>query len=283
MLQSAALNHTILGARDTRILLQQKRQYQGSFYRRNRWRWVFRDDCRYRWNRLLEFLGQVGFPLHQRTVYDIGFGTGDLLYLFPTSCRLMGVELSADAVEAMELDPRLATYADHWFGTVNPDGTLPEPPRRADIVLNSHVLEHVPDERRFLEQAVQACAPGGLLVTFVPLEEPGFDPKHVRTFTLSQLKALMSSLGLEILHIEENYNICSGPFRWADHPSRHNWPALQWLEGVRNVAMTVIPYRTTRAVEDLLAQWGVSGKQAMVVARVPARASASGVRDDLNL
>ncbi len=114
-MHSAALKNRIQGPRETRILLQQKRQYEGSFYRKTRWRWVFRDDCRYRWNRLLEFLGQVGFGLHQKTVYDIGFGTGDLLYLFPTSCRLMGVELSADAVEAIEQDPRLAAYADHWF------------------------------------------------------------------------------------------------------------------------------------------------------------------------
>jgi SAM-dependent methyltransferase len=266
---NAAAHKRLLGPFEESILLRQKRQYGGSFYRTNRWRWAFRDDCRYRWNRLLEFLAQIGFGIHSRTVYDVGFGTGDLLFLFPTSCRLMGTELSEEAVAAIQVDSRLEPYTDHWFEPVGADGVLPAPPHRPDIVLASHVLEHVPDDRRFLQQALEGCAPGCLVVSFVPLEPPGFDPKHIRTYTLDSLSSLMRSLDLEILHLEANYHICSGPFQWLDYPARHNWPVLQCLEGVRNLAMTLVPYRTTRAIEELLQQCNVSGKQAMVVARVP--------------
>jgi len=260
------------------ILEEQRQRYEGPFYRRNRWRWVFRDDCRYRWHRLRETLQQLGFAAYRCSVLEIGFGSGDLLFSFPSSCRLMGLELARSAVEAVQADPRLATYREHWFETVGGDGALPAPPWPADIVLCSHVLEHVPDDRRLLEQARSLLRPGGLLVVFVPLESPGFDPKHVRCYTAASLMELVCSIGLELLHAEANYRICFGPLRWMDHPARHGWPALQWIEGVRNVLLTLIPHATTLALEELLIQLGAPATQVMAVAERPAAANGQTAR-----
>ena len=249
------------------ILSRQKELYEGDFYRRGRWRWTFRDDCRYRWHRLREYLTGAGFPLERQRVLELGFGSGDLLFLFSTSCSLMGIELSASAVDAIKQDPRLAHYNKTWFRSMEEDGTMPQPPAQADILINSHMLEHVPDDRETLRAVLPAVAPGGLLVTFVPLEPPGFDPKHVRTYSPHSLRRLMEDLDLEVLHLEENYRICSGPMRWMEHPARHDWPLLKSIEGIRNLLLTSIPYSTTRAIEELLLQWGVAASQAMVVAR----------------
>ena len=249
------------------ILIRQKELYEGDFYRRGRWRWTFRDDCRYRWHRLREYLTGAGFSLEQQRVLELGFGSGDLLLLFSTSCTLMGIELSQSAVDAIGQDPRLAHYRHTWFRALRPDGAMPEPPHQADILLNSHMLEHVPDPQAALAAALPALKPGGLVVTFVPLEEPGFDPKHVRTYTPASLRRLMDDLDLEVLHLEENYRICCGPMRWAEHPARHDWPLFKSLEGLRNILLTSIPYNTTRAIEELLLQAGVKASQAMVVAR----------------
>ena len=109
------------------IVEEQRRLYEGDFYRKNRWRWLFRDDCRYRWHRLRDILQQIGFPMHRRNVLEVGFGSADLLLRFPSSCRLMGLELSRAAVEAVQGDQRLAAYRDHWFETMA-DGPPPDTP-----------------------------------------------------------------------------------------------------------------------------------------------------------
>lgn len=248
------------------ILDDQRRLYDGGFYRHRRWRWSFRDDCRYRYHRLKELLPQLGFSLHQRRVLEVGFGSGDLLLMFPTSCKLMGVELSAAAVDAVRSDPRLRLHQDHWFTTVDPDGALPRPPEPADIIVTSHVLEHVPDDRALLGELLPHLSEDGLLVTFVPLERPGFDPKHVRTYNMASVARLMADLDLQVLHHEANYQICWGPMRWMDHAARHGWPGGTGLEALRNVLLTAIPHETTRAVENLLVQLGAPATQAMVVA-----------------
>jgi len=131
------------------------------------------------------------------------------------------------------------------------------------------MLEHVPDDRLLLEQACALLRPGGLLALFVPLETPGFDPKHVRCYTTASVTALVESIGLEPLHVESNYRICCGPARWADRPARHDWPVLQWTEGVRNVLLTLIPYATTVALEEALLHLGVKDTQVMVIAQRP--------------
>jgi SAM-dependent methyltransferase len=249
------------------ILRQQKELYEGAFYRRNRWRWVFRDDCRYRKNRLLEVLLQLGFSCNDSRIFELGFGTGDLLFQFPTGCTLMGVELSEDAVRAIREDPRLDRYNGDWFRPLGDDGSVPAPPWKADLVLASHVLEHVPDDRRVLSQLVPLVRKGGLLALFVPIEPEGFDPKHVRTYTVDSVAELMREHGLKVVHAEENYHIRSGPLRHMDHPARHDWPVLKSLEGIRDLCLTLVPYAATRGIEELLQHAGVQGTQAMVIGK----------------
>jgi len=246
---------------------RQKTLYEGGFYADCRWRWAFRDDCRYRRRRLAEVLQQLEISASGKTIFEVGFGTGDLLFHFPTNCTLMGVELSQDAVRAIQEDRRIRYYRNTWFRPLPPDGSLPDLPSEAELAIASHVLEHVPDDEKLAADLARRLAPGGHLVAFVPMEPPGFDPKHLRTYDPASLSALMTRVGLEVVHLEANYHVCSGPFRWMDRPARHSWPALTWLEGVRNVLLTVIPYHTTRGIEEVLVQAGVKGSQALVVAR----------------
>lgn len=264
-----ALDYRDENSPSTRILRQQRGLYEGVFYRRNRWRWAFRDDCRYRKNRLHEVLGQMGWSLANRRVFEIGFGTGDLLFQFPSSCTLMGTELSRDAVDAIQRDPRLEHYEGHWFKTLQPDGTVPLPDLPVDLVMSSHVLEHVPDDFGMLKTAMACLRPGGLAVHFVPIEPAGFDPKHVRTYTVESLVELQRQLGLEVLHAEANYHINWGPFRVADALIRQHSGKVAALEALHNLTLMAISYPLTRGIEELLLQAGAKGTQAMVVARKP--------------
>jgi len=257
---------------------EQRKLYEGGFYGSSRWRWVFRDDCRYRGRRLGEVLAMLGVAPAGFDIFELGFGTGDLLFRFPTSCALAGVELSAGAVDAIRNDPRLKAYRPGWFEVSPPDGSIPAPPWPADIAIASHVIEHVSDDRETVGQLAAILKPGGLLVLFVPVEPEGFDPKHLRRYTARSVTELVREAGLEVLHAEENYHIRSGPFSWMDHPSRHGWRVLNFLEGVRNVMMTLVPYPLARATEELLAQHGVPGTQCLVVARRTAGHSGRTVR-----
>jgi len=249
------------------ILEGQRRIYSGSFYNVNRWRWFFRDDCRYRRRRLKAVFKEIDFDPNGKRIFDVGFGTGDLLLSFPETCSLYGAELSAEAVEAIKNEPGIKKYPYSSFEVIPHSGETPLPANKVDVVITSHVLEHVPDENAFLDRLCEALVPGGIMINFVPIESEGFDPKHIRTYTAESLALAMSFAGLEIIHAESNYHICSGPLKWLDHPARHNWAHGSWLEGVRHFMLSPVPFELTRGIEKMLAALGVSPSQAMVIGR----------------
>lgn len=82
----------------------------------------------------------------------VDFGCGDMPYrpLFEArGVKYLGVDLAENPLA----DARLRD-----------DGTIDLPDASADIVLSSQVLEHVPDVKAYLAEAVRVLRPGGVLL-----------------------------------------------------------------------------------------------------------------------
>ncbi|MEQ9616619.1 MAG: methyltransferase domain-containing protein [Phycisphaerales bacterium] len=88
---------------------------------------------------VLHFAPEAGIERHLRTNAKLGYTTADLD--------------GSRADEAMDITdiPR-------------PDGTF-------DVVLCSHVLEHVPDDRKAMREIFRVLKPGGFAILLVPLYE----------------------------------------------------------------------------------------------------------------
>lgn len=90
----------------------QRQRYGTDFYQRMRTlRWLFRYDCRYRLLLMEEVFRRHGVPFEHQRVFELGFGTGDLLRRFDTTSTLHGCELSLGAIEALRRDPRWMTMS----------------------------------------------------------------------------------------------------------------------------------------------------------------------------
>jgi SAM-dependent methyltransferase len=89
-------------------------------------------------------------------------------------------------------------------------------PGRYDLIVMSHVLEHVPEPELLVRPAGEALAPGGVLYIEVPLESlvagaPGARDlasrkrhwhEHVNFYTEDALRALVERCGLEVAAFE---------------------------------------------------------------------------------
>jgi arabinofuranan 3-O-arabinosyltransferase len=127
-------------------------------------------------------------PLFNRTVVDVGGGPGYFGEAFRTAgARVILVEPeAADPLpERLDLPDELLDERERheravWPGrllegdTVAGDGlALPLPDDTFDLVFSSNVLEHVPDPRRFLDEAIRVTRPGGLVyVAFTVWHSP---------------------------------------------------------------------------------------------------------------
>lgn len=121
----------------------------------------FRYDARYRLRLTEELFRAHDIPFEHQKVFELGFGTGSLLLRFDTSCVLHGSEISPSAVRALSADPRFRAYREGSLHLAEPDGTPSFPGNDYDIVIASHVLEHVPDDRLVLRLLREHTREGG--------------------------------------------------------------------------------------------------------------------------
>lgn len=262
---------TAVEARSSRVL--QEARYSGFYTGRGSLRRWFRFDVRYRCRRLHEVFAALDLDTRGARVLDYGFGGGDLLATFESDCELDGVEISASAVDAARADPRFSRFRSAHFTCVPGDRPEDLPAGPFDVVLSSHTLEHVPDDRRALVELRKRLAPGGIAAFFVPIEEPDYIGFHVRNYSLQSFAERVEQAGFEPLLVEGSMYVNGHLWKLVTIPSRREWPVVgPIVDAVRLCTLSSIPYPLLRSADAFLYRLGFGARQALVVARA-ARAS----------
>jgi ubiquinone/menaquinone biosynthesis C-methylase UbiE len=249
-----------------RLLAEQRARY-ADFYGTRRWRFRVRYDCRQRRYAVRDMLERLGVRLHERTILDIGFGSGDLLFLAERSCRICGVEVSQSAIHAARAIAERSGYRDHDFRDASEDGTLPYPGGFFDVVICSHVLEHVPDDRVTLAEIRRVLRPSGHALLFVPIEPEGFDPKHRRLYGIGSLADRVRAAGLEPVRVEAQMR-WAWPLRFLEIPTLHDAKSqlARLCDGLQHLLALPLPMALAARLDRMLERVGVPGTQALVVA-----------------
>jgi SAM-dependent methyltransferase len=229
---------------------------------------VLRFDVRYRCRRMQEVLAALGVGVEGRRVLDVGFGWGHMLLTFPASCQLWGVDISPSAVDTAARDPRFQAYAHASFHTVREEDPTDLPRGPFDIIVCSHVLEHVPDDRALLRALRNRLAPGGILVIFVPVEPPDYNLIHLRSYSLQTISERVAQAGVELLHGEGSMYVEGHVWRLLTIPARRAWPVLGIAaSGLRHGFFSLVPYPLSFHADRLLFHLGLSAGQALVIGR----------------
>jgi SAM-dependent methyltransferase len=252
------------------LQLSQAERY-ADFYTRARRRFArFRFDIDYRCRRLHEVLEALAVPTRELLVLDMGFGSGELLASFHDSCSVIGLDVSASAVDAARRDPRFARFRQASFQRVPEDEPEAMPEILADLVLSSHVLEHAPDDRRLLSALYRRTRPGGVLALFVPLEEPDYILFHRRNYSLQSITERVAHAGFEPLWSEGSMYVNGHVWKLLTIPSRRGWPGVRHLaDALRVGTLGAIPYPWLKRLDGALFRLGCDARQALVVARRP--------------
>lgn len=159
-------------------------------------------------NWLIQKVGQKG------SLLEIGCHDGYFLNMFQKHgwfCR--GVEPSPAAKTAWD------KYGIETINDFFKKGQFNE--AEFDFVVAKHVIEHVSEPLRFIQEMADIIKPGGYLYIEVPnsyqsLQEtyfPEFHIDHISYFTLPSLVNLISLIGsFEIVHLESTYAHMKFPF-----------------------------------------------------------------------
>lgn len=135
---------------------------------------------------------------HNKRVLEIGFGSGQLLArIAEKGAKCTGVEISRNAIHSFK--KRFSERVNFVLGA------LPNLPFRSikfDLVVVSHVLEHVQDDRKSFKEISRVLKPGGRFILYVPT---GFadHPLHLRDYPKRRIMELCQSYGLTVRKVSQ--------------------------------------------------------------------------------
>jgi len=190
-----------------------------------------------------------------------------LLSSFPQESRIFGVDISSSAVESARLGDRFSRYRSAQFEQIVEDDpeALPEGP--FDLILSSHCLEHVPDDRAALKAIRSRLRPGGIFALFVPIEEPDYISFHLRSYSLQSISERVAQAGLRLLHVEGSLQVNGHIWKLLTIPSRRAWPLLGPLvDAFRLTLLSCLPYPLLRFMDSCLHRFGFGPRQALLIA-----------------
>lgn len=127
-------------------------------------------------------LERNGRPLKELAVLDYGFGTGTFFRACDPSCRIAGVEIDPVSVEAVRRMLAARGHDVRDIGILDVEHWKEHPllasDRRYDVILLSHVLEHLDDPVGVLRRLAENLSPNGVITALLPLNERRPDENH---------------------------------------------------------------------------------------------------------
>jgi SAM-dependent methyltransferase len=130
----------------------------------------------------LHICQKAGISLKCKSIFDYGFGAGTFFRYCPRSSRLTGVEIDPVNVEEVENMLRDRGFSNIDLRPIEIEHWSEHPllKQRYDVILCSHVLEHLADPVAFLRKIKACLSGGGKFVGLVPLNERKPDFHHVQ-------------------------------------------------------------------------------------------------------
>jgi 2-polyprenyl-3-methyl-5-hydroxy-6-metoxy-1,4-benzoquinol methylase len=148
----------------------------------------------------LKMLRRAKVNLESADIFDYGFGAGTFYRYCPQSAALHGVEVDKENVRAvaemlrergyLKVDLQaldVASWADH-----------PLFERQYDVILCSHVLEHLEDPVSLLRKFTTSLKPGGVIVALLPINERVLNPHHVAPVDRNTIQRWAGAADLQV-------------------------------------------------------------------------------------
>jgi len=162
-------------------------------------------------------LGEIQHDAERR-ILDIGFGTGAMLGFLSSYGKVVGMDMSAEAVRFA----RTRTSQPMLLGDI---GAIPVRSQSVDLVTAFDIVEHVDDDAAALRELARVCRPNGRIFLTVPAFQFLWGRQdtishHRRRYTRRQLATAVEAAGFRILRINY-FNTILFPVVAAIRIARH--------------------------------------------------------------
>lgn len=175
-----------------------------SYYSKPAWWFRWRYDTQIKRKTIFALLKRQKTDWSGSVIFDLGFGSGDVLFSFPEDCEIYGLELSPSAIKQALNRAEKKGYAKFGFFEAQNNTSIPLNSDFADVVIASHVLEHVDDDMACLQELYRILKMGGCLTVLIPINEHYQDLNHLRKYDFESFKKLCEQCNFHFVYGFEN-------------------------------------------------------------------------------
>jgi len=153
----------------------------------------------------LQILKKNRIELQNRRILDYGFGAGTFFRYLPFSAELYGVEQDPVTVEEVQQMLQNRGHRHVNMQVIDVDSWQDHPllQQTYDLVICSHVLEHLPDPVAFLKVLRKTLAPGGCFLGLVPINELEDNAHHFWKVDRDMVSGWVANANLSLRDYEE--------------------------------------------------------------------------------
>jgi len=192
-----------------------------------------------------------------------------MLFCFDKSSKLAGLELSDQVVDEVSGFGRRKGFSKMDLRVFDERSAISSLwPCHFDVVISSHVLEHISQPELALRDLLTILKHGGLAILVVPINElPGEDLNHFYFFTTESLGDLARSEGLEVERSVECDCLWDMLSPLAYRLQRKGSPFLKLVSFAINGVTSVLPLLVLEWIDAILLKCGYKPRQVFLVAR----------------
>lgn len=204
-------------------------------------------------------------------VFEQGFGLGLMLFCFPKGSHLAGLELNRSAVEGATQEAKRLGFLSTDLRVFVQDAPIPAEWKAAfDVVISSHVLEHLSDPAGGIRWLGSLLKPGGTACLVVPVNEtPGEDQNHFSHFRVDDFFRLVEANGLQVTDHHQCDRLWHLYRPMASSQQRHPTLPKRFVSMSFNALTAFLPARVLEAIDGVLGWFSVPTRQVFVICQKP--------------
>lgn len=234
---------------DKQTTLQHNVDLYDDYYNKPDWWFRFRYDTQVKRKTCLHLLRATGGKLSDCRVLEIGFGSGAVIFSFEKSCEIYGLEISHSAIARSKKKAIEIGYVKHDFQLVS-DALLPYPTEYFDVVIASHVIEHVQDDAFLLREIRRVMKPKGMAIVLIPINEKYDDPNHLHRYDAPGFIRLAEECSLVVKRQLENELLFHFVEKFYFEEFNRRWKIFgSLIAALFNFPTAVLPFWVYRVID----------------------------------
>ena len=251
--------------KNVEVIEYNKKYYQRE-YNLNNFRKVIWTGLHYRINYLMNFVHENLGEIHQKEIYEHGFGDGVILKRFASDNAVFGTDIIEATIKQGYRIFSHFTKAD--FRLIEKE-TIPFRDGQFYISICSHVLEHIENDKVIIKELLRVTKDRGHIIIAIPINEKLHeDPRHIRVYTTSKFIDLLKELNCQIVCYEEydNYKMFNFLNIWSRYKRKNKLTfPVKILAIFINSFFSLIPYKIMKRLDQFYLNKGITPHQLIIL------------------